>query len=141
MPATSSTASQSAPVSRRRGWLVVASLLGWTVLAGGAIGWLASDAANATDTVIRVGQDDVKSWTTRLHENVAVARLNFPWALAWLFLAPYVLWIGVRFSFEGSRWRSRLPVLLATGVAFVWCAQWLAKHVGSGEATIIMVKY
>jgi len=115
--------------------------IAWTVLAGGVIWWLSSDAVNSGNTVIRVGQNEIKSWTTRLHENVSVARLNFPWALAWLFLTPYVLWIGVRFSFESSRWRSRLLVLLVTGAGFIWASQWLSQRIGKGEATIIMVKY
>jgi len=141
MSAAGLTAQPQATNPRQRQWLVVALLMAWTVLGCGAIWWLASDAAEGNDTVIRVGQDDVKSWSKRLHENIAVARLNFPWALAWLFLAPYVLWVGVRFSFEGPRWRSRFAVLLATGVTFVWSAQWLSQRIGKGEATIIMLKY
>jgi len=138
--ANPSAITKAAPArSRRR--LVALLLLGWTVVAGLAVWYLMSQAASSGNSVFRVGPGETKSWTVSLHENIALARLNFPWALAWVVLTPYVLWIGVRFSFEGRRWQNRLFVLLATGIAFVWASQWLSKRIGAGEATIIMVKY
>jgi hypothetical protein len=136
-----STANQQAATARRRGRLVPLLFACWTALAVAAIWWLVSDAANSGNTVIRIGQGEAKTWSTRLHDNVALARLNFPWALAWLFLVPYVLWIGVRFSFDSTRWRSRLLVLLLTGAGFIWGSQWLSRRLGSGGATIVMVRY
>jgi len=103
--------------------------------------WLISDAANSGNSVIRVGSNEAKAWSVRLRETVALARVNSPWALAWIFLAPYVLWVGVRFSFESALWRRRLPVLLAAGVGFIWVSQWLARHLSGGQAMIVMVKY
>ena len=105
------------------------------------VGWLIGDAAKSGNTVIRVGPEESKAWGVRLHETAALARLNFPWAMAWFFLMPYVLWIGVRYSFDGARWRSRLPVLLATGAAFIWASQRLAERLVAGQAMIVVVKY
>lgn len=127
------------PTARR--WLVVVFFLCWTVLAAIAVGWLIGDAANSGNTVIRVGAEEARAWGVRWHETVALARLNFPWAFAWIFLMPYVLWIGVRYSFEGDRWRSRLLVLLATGAGFIWASQWLAERLVAGQAMIVMVNY
>jgi len=127
--------------ARPRPWLIGASLFCWTVFAAIVIWWLINDAASSSNTVIRVGQGEIKTWSARLHETIAMARLNFPWALAWIFLAPYVLWIGVRFSFDSHRRWRRVLVLLVTGAGFIWASQWLSQQLGAGEATIVMVKY
>ncbi len=127
--------------AQSRRWLGATFFVGWTALAAFAVWWLITDAARSGDTVIRVSPGEVKAWSVRLHENVVLARLNFPWALAWIFLLPYVLWIGARFSFEGAFWRTRLPILLATGAGFVWASQWLSNQLGAGQAMIVMVNY
>ena len=127
------------PQSRR--WLVALFFLGWSVLAALCIGWLIGNAADLGNAVIRVGPEEAKAWSVRVRETVALARLNFPWALAWFFLTPYVLWVGVRYSFEAARWRTRLPVLLATGMAFVCASQWLAQRLVAGQRMIVMVRY
>ena len=124
-----------------RRWLVALFFIGWTILAALGIAWLIGNAADLGNKVIRVGPEEAKAWSVRVHESVALARLNFPWAMAWFFLAPYVLWVGVRYSFEAARWRTRLPVLLATGVAFVWASQWLSQRLVAGQRMIVMVKY
>ena len=131
----------SAATPRSRRWLVAVFFLGWTVLAALAVGWLISNAASSGNTVIRVGPEEAKAWGARWRETVALARLNFPWGLAWFFLTPYVLWIGVRHSFEAAYWRSRLPVLLAAGAGFIWASQWLSERLVAGQAMIVMVKY
>lgn len=113
----------------------------WSVLAGLAVWWLARDTAAPQDTVIRVGPDEVKSLGDRLRDSLALVRINSPWALAWLLLAPYVLWIGVRFSFETSHWRSRLGILLTTGAGFIVASQWLSERVSTGRTMIVMVNY
>jgi anti-sigma regulatory factor (Ser/Thr protein kinase) len=113
----------------------------WTVLAAGAVWWLVSDAAKSGNKVIRVDPGEAKAWSARLHDTAALARLNFPWALAWICLMPYVLWIGVRFSFEGALWRTRLPILLATGIAFIWASQRLSQHLAAGQALMVVVNY
>jgi hypothetical protein len=113
----------------------------WTVLAAVAVWWLISDAAKSSNTVIRVNAGEAKAWNVRVHETVAMARLNFPWAVAWICLMPYVLWIGVRFSFEGALWRTRLPILLATGIAFIWASQRLSQHLAAGQALMVVVNY
>jgi signal transduction histidine kinase len=141
MPAKNANIASPVATAPSRGWLVVVFFLGWTVFAMVAIWWLVGDAASSGNTVIRVGSEEVKSWSVRLHESIALARLNFPWAMAWIFLTPYVLWVGVRYSFEGARWRSRLPVLLATGVGFVWASQWLSERLAAGQTMIVMVNY
>jgi signal transduction histidine kinase len=124
-----------------RRWLVAVFFISWTALAAVAVWWLINDAAKSENTVIRVSPGEVKAWSVRMHESVALARLNFPWALAWVVLAPYVLWIGARFSFEAAFWRRRLPVLLATGIAFIWASQWLSRHLSAGQAMIVVVNY
>lgn len=141
MTAASSDANKPASVSRTRQWLVAAFFICWTALAAISVWWLIGDAAKSENTVIRVNPGEVKAWSVRMHESVALARLNFPWALAWVFLMPYVLWIGVRFSFEAAFWRTRLPILLATGVGFIWASQWLSQRLVAGQAMIVMVNY
>ena len=110
-------------------------------MAAVSVGWLINDAANSGNAVIRVGPEEAKAWGVRVRETVALARLNFPWAMAWFFLTPYVLWVGVRYSFEAARWRSRLPVLLVAGAGFIWTSQWLSARLVAGQAMIVMVKY
>jgi signal transduction histidine kinase len=133
--------SQPAAAARSRRWSVLLFFMCWTVLAGISVWWLISDAAKTGNIVIRVGLDESKTWDVRLRETVALARLNFPWAMAWTFLTPYVLWLGARFSFESDHWRSRLPILLVTGVGFVWASQWLSRELGGGAAMIVMVRH
>lgn len=135
-----SPSSKEPAVSSRR-WLVAAFFLCWTVLAALAVWWLVSDAGSSRNAVIRVGAGEAKAWSVRFRETVSLARVNFPWALAWLFLTPYVLWMGARFSFEGALWRSRLPLLLTGGIGFVCGSQWLAQRLSGGQAMIVMVKY
>jgi anti-sigma regulatory factor (Ser/Thr protein kinase) len=141
MSEASLEASKPAAAVRSRQWLVAALFMCWAALAAITVWWLIGDAARSGNTVIRVNPGEAKAWSVRLRETVALARLNFPWALAWIFLAPYVLWIGVRFSFEAACWRTRLPVLLATGVGFIWASQWLSQRFGAGQAVIVMVNY
>lgn len=93
------------------------------------------------NTVIRIGPDEVKSWSTRLHETFALARLNSPWAFAWILLAPYILWVGVRFSFENARWGSRLAILLGAGAAFIAASQWLSTRLAAGQKMVVMVNF
>jgi hypothetical protein len=141
MSQASLDAKKVVPASRSRRWLVAVFFICWTLVAAGAVWWFISDAAKSGNTVIRVNPGEAKAWSARLHDTAALARLNFPWALAWFVLMPYVLWIGVRFSFEAAFWRRRLPVLLATGVGFIWASQWLSQRLGAGQAMIVMVNY
>jgi len=103
--------------------------------------WMINDTGKAQNTLIQVGPDVAKPWTVRLRETAALARINSPWALAWILLAPYALWIGIRFSFEISQWRSRLAMLLVAGVSFIAASQWLSERLGSGHAMIVMLSY
>jgi len=131
--------SSTAKPSRR--WWGAAFFLIWTVLAAAVVWWIMRDTGTSEDKLIRIGPDEVKSWTARLRETAALARLNSPWALAWIVLAPYALWIGVRYNFESARWRSRLSILLAGGAAFIAAAQWLSAKLGAGGAMIVMVNF
>ena len=128
----------SGQVPRR---LVAVFFVVWTLFAAVTVWWLIADAASSENTVIRVGPDEVKSWGVRLHETAALARLHSPWVFAWILLAPYVVWVGVHFSFDAVQWRSRLIVLLATGAGFVGGSQWLSGRLGAGQAMIVMVNY
>lgn len=110
-------------------------------MAAVAVWWLTSDAAKTGDTVIRINPGEAKAWSVRLRETVALARLNFPWALAWIALAPYAVWVGARFHFESALWRTRLPVLLATGIGFIWASQWLAQRLSAGQTMLVVVNY
>ena len=139
--AMKSKASRSAAPLRSRRWLLALLFLGWTAFAAIAVTWLLGLAAEAGNTVIRLGPEEAKSWGVRMRETLALARLNFPWAMAWFFLTPYAVWVGVRYSFEVPRWRTRLPVLLAAGTAFVCASQWLSQRLVAGQAMIVMVKY
>ena len=103
--------------------------------------WVMRDTGTTEDRLIRIGPDEVKSWSVRLRETAALARLNSPWALAWILLAPYALWLGARYSFEGAKWQSRLAVLLLGGAAFVAASQWLSAKLGAGGAMIVMVNF
>ncbi len=141
MSDASSNATMPAAPWRTRRWLMPAFFLCWTVLAAIGVWWLINAAASSGNTVIRVDPGEAKAWSVRVREMAALARLNFPWALAWIVLAPYVLWIGARFSFESALWRSRLSALLAAGVGFVCGSQWLSEHLVGGQAMIVMVKY
>jgi len=141
MSKVSSDAKKVGAASRSRPWLVAVFFICWTALAAGAVAWLVTDAAKSGNTVIRVNPGEAKAWGARLHETAALARLNFPWACAWIVFSPYVLWIGSRFSFEGALWRSRLAILLATGGTFIWASQWLSRHLVAGQAMIVMVNY
>src|SRR6478736_3307371 len=141
MPEAGQTITKLPVAKSSRRWWWTLFFIGWSVLAGLAIWWLARAAAQPQDTVIRVGPDEVKSLGDRLRDTLVLARINSPWALAWLLLTPYVLWIGVRFSFETGRWRSRLAVLLAAGVGFIVISQWLSKQLGTGRTMIVMVNY
>jgi two-component sensor histidine kinase len=124
-----------------RRWWWGAFFLGWTILAAFIVWWLSNDTSTSKDKLIRIGPDQVKSWTMRLRETAALARLNSPWALAWLLLAPYALWIGAHYSFETAKWQGRLAILLAAGAGFVVASQWLSQRLGAGGAMIVMVNY
>jgi len=124
-----------------RRWWWGAFFLGWTILAAAIVWWLSNHSGNSADRLIRIGPDEVKSWTVRLRETAALARLNSPWALAWILLAPYALWIGARYSFESAKWQSRVAILLAGGAAFVATSQWLSEKLGAGGAMIVMVNF
>src|SRR5437899_2208204 len=141
MPAMNSATKPQSARPRPRRWLIAAGFLCWTALAALAVAWLVANANHAGNTVIRLGAEEAKSWNARWSEVAALARLNFPWALAWSFLMPYVLWIGARFHFDASRWRVRLPVLLVTGAGFIWASQWLSARLVAGQAMVVMVKY
>jgi anti-sigma regulatory factor (Ser/Thr protein kinase) len=138
---SSSTAKASVAPKQSRRWWWVAFFLCWTVLASAAICWLMNGANAEKNTVIRIGPDEVKSWSARLHETIALIRLNAPWALVWVFLAPYVLWVGVRFSFENARWLSRLAVLLGAGTAFIFGSQWLSARLAAGQTMVVMMNF
>jgi two-component sensor histidine kinase len=131
----------SSAVKPSRRWWWAAFFLIWTVLVAAVVGWVMRDAGTTEDKLIRIGPDEVKSWSVRLRETAALARLNSPWALAWLLLAPYAVWIGARYSFEGAKWQSRLAVLLVGGAAFVAASQWLSVKLGAGGAMIVMVNF
>jgi two-component sensor histidine kinase len=141
MPETRQTVTKppAAKSSRRWGWGIF--FLGWTILAAFLVWWLSSDTSNSEDKLIRIGPDQVKSWTMRLRETAALARLNSPWALAWILLTPYALWIGARYSFETAKWPGRLAILLAAGAGFVLTSQWLSQRLGAGSAVIVLVNY
>src|SRR5262245_25606273 len=107
---TSQNAPAAAMRSRRKWWWV--TFFGcWTVLVAAAVWWLVASTSATENTVIRLGPGEVKSWTVRVRETVALARLNSPGALAWVLLAPYALLVGAKFSFDNARWRSRLAAL------------------------------
>ncbi len=135
-PVTKPPATKS---SRRCWW--GAFFLGWTILAAVIVWWLSNSTGSTEDRLIRIGPDEVKSWSVRLRETAALARLNSPWALAWILLAPYALWLGARFSFESAKWQSRLTILLVGGAAFVATSQWLSEKLGAGGAMIVMVNF
>src|SRR4051812_3567455 len=130
MPEASQTVSKPPAAKSSRRWWWITFFLGWTILAAAIVWWLSHNTGNSEDRLIRIGPDEVKSWTVRLRETAALARLNSPWALAWILLAPYALWIGARYSFESAQWRSRLVILLAGGTAFVVASQWLSEKLG-----------
>ena len=111
------------------------------MLVAAVVWWVMRDTGTTEDKLIRIGPDEVKSWSVRLRETAALARLNSPWALAWILLAPYALWIGVRYNFESAQWRSRLAILLISGAAFVAASQWLSTKLGAGGAMIVMVNF
>jgi len=125
--------------TRRRARLCF--LVCWTILAAMAVWWLIQDSANPGQTVIRLGPDETKHWTERFHETIALARINSPWALAWILLTPYALWAGARFSLEPRHWHKRLAVLILIGAAFVAASQWFASIVSTGHTMIVMVNY
>lgn len=137
MSKPNSTGSQ--PSSNRRRWWLGAFFLCWTALAAVAVWWLIGDKAEWENKVIRVGPDQVKTWSERARETVALARLNSPWAFAWVLLAPYVFWIGARFNFELSRWWSRAAILVAAGAGFIVASQWLVQRLGSNQMIVVMV--
>lgn len=125
--------------ARRWGWAVF--FVCWTAFAAAAVWWLVHDSAHSSDTILHIGANQEKPWSVRWHETTALVRLNAPWALAWMLLAPYALWIGVRFSFDNAGWQSRLAILLVAGTGFVLASQWLSMHLGAGQAMIVMVNY
>ncbi|MFO1515179.1 MAG: histidine kinase [Verrucomicrobiota bacterium] len=141
MPEVGQTVSKLPAAKSSRRWWWGAFFLGWTILAAVIVWWLSNNTGSTEDKLIRIGPDEVKSWTMRLRETAALARLNSPWALAWILLAPYALWIGVCHSFENAQWRSRLAVLLVGGVAFIAASQWLSTQLGAGGAMIVMVNF
>ena len=141
MSAVSPDTNKPATNSRSRRWLIAVFFLCWTVLTAVALSWLIGDNSKSGDTVIRISPGEVKAWSVRMHESVTLARLNFPWAIAWIVLTPYVIWVGVRYSFEVTRWRTLLTVLLATGAGFIWVSQWLSERLASGRGSIVLVNY
>jgi len=140
---TDPNATRTEPASRVRfrPRLVAVLLVGWTLLAGAGVWWLITSAVSSGNSVIRIGPDEIKTWSERLRETMALARLNFPWAIAWLLLAPYVLWVGFRFSFEKARGWRRAFVLLAAGAGFIWASQSLSQYIAPGQAMVVMVNF
>jgi hypothetical protein len=70
--------------SRSCQWLVAVFFICWTLLAAVAVWWLISDAAKSSNTVIRVNAGEARLECSPPRDR-GMARLNFPWALAWIF--------------------------------------------------------
>ena len=131
----------SQPAPNRRRWLLGAFFLCWTGLAVVSVWWLIGDKAEWENKVIRMGTDQLKTWSERARETVALARLDFPWAFAWVLFSPYVFWIGARFSFERPHRWIRAAILVAAGACFIVTSQWLVQHLGAGQAMVVVVNY
>jgi hypothetical protein len=141
MSEANQAATKPAATKSSHRWWWGAFFLSWTILAAVLVWWLANNTGSTEDKLIRIGPDEVKSWTVRLRETAALARLNSPWALAWILLAPYALWLGARYSFGSAKWQNRLAILVVGGVAFVATSQWLSTQLGAGGAMIVMVNF
>lgn len=113
----------------------------WTLLAALILGWWLADGGEAGPQIIQLDASETKTWRTRLEEGAALFRLHFHWALPWMLLAPYVIWLGTRFPFEPARWRSRSAALVLTAGVFVFVSQTLRPHVAPRQAVVVMVNY
>ena len=103
-------------------------LIVWTLVGVVGAWWmLQSGGAAAATTVVRWGPDT--SFAERLANGARLLRLNLGPLLAWLFLAPYVFVVALRFPLESGRLRRSVPIhlgmaALALTLTSGWRNQW-----------------
>jgi hypothetical protein len=112
-------------------------LVAWTVLVILFVGWLVS-GANAGDATWVIGDEAARnSLTDRIALWFRLVNLNFHGMYPWILLAPYVLWLGLHFTLERSRWRTAFPAHLAGCILFTVASRELAAHGGWNRRVII----
>lgn len=108
----------------RWGWRL---LIVWTLIGVVGAWWLLRGCGGeAATTVVRWGPDT--SFAERLANGARLLRLNLGPLLAWLFLAPYVFVVALRFPLESGRLRRSVPIHLGMAaltltLAFGWRQQ------------------
>lgn len=119
--AATTSSSRPGPNWRRRGLLL------WTVIVGVGAWWLLrGGGGEGATTVVRWGPDS--SFGERLANGARLLRLNLGPFLVWLFLAPYVIAVALRFPLESGRWtRSLLIHLVAVGVTLALASGWRSR--------------
>jgi len=85
-------------------------------------------------------EEDKISLAERIGTWFKLVDLNFHGIYPWIFLAPYVLWLGLRFTLERDRWRSSLPAHLLGCAVFAAASHTFASHAGWNRRVIVTYK-
>ncbi|HEY3863864.1 MAG TPA: histidine kinase [Verrucomicrobiae bacterium] len=93
--------------------------------AGAGRSWIVEDDAAKTSLAERVGD-----W-------FKLANLNFHGIYPWVLLAPYVAWLGLRFTLERGRWRASVAAHLAGCAAFAVASHIFASRSGMNSRSIV----
>lgn len=125
------------PRRRLAAWLFLAA---WTALVIIALYFLLRPSGHGGGGgPVLVQQNDSKTFLERSRDWFRLAHVNFSRIYPWIFFAPYVAWIGWRFSLERGRWRVSLPAHLAAGTAFVLAAHAVNSRVSNTTARVVII--
>jgi signal transduction histidine kinase len=125
-------------VARLGKWRAPVLLAIWTALGFLAVWGIARVTSHESAMVLSTGNATVKPLGVRLHEWLVIALFNFHWAVGWILLSPYVLWIASRLHVERQTWWWRLPLLVLLGAGFVSACDMLSSRMGFGDDFLIV---
>jgi two-component sensor histidine kinase len=111
----------------------------WTVLAALAVWWLLTDGVLKSGVVFRYDGVGARPLSIRMREWLGLALVNFHWAVGWVLLAPYVIWISRRFYLEQQRWLWHGLILIASAAAFIFACDALDQRMGITQDVMIIV--
>ena len=128
----------SPAVSRRRVQWTVWFFVGWTIFAVAAAAWLLATANTHSGVLIRVNPGETLSAFARVRE-WCQANVDLSWAYAWLLLAPYVFWLGMRLRIESRGLALRAGLLLLAGAGFVAGSQAFTRRIGGHSPRTVAI--
>ncbi|MCW5558977.1 MAG: histidine kinase, partial [Verrucomicrobiae bacterium] len=120
-------------------WGLPLFFAGWTVMAVLMVWWLAAGPTDRADVLIALGRSEGSSWTGSARRWVET-HTEVYWTYAWILLAPYIVWMSLRWALEKNRLAWRLAVHLLLGAGFIAASQALTCRLASLQPKAIFVE-